>query len=179
MGTNKEEIQFDYELYCRLLNEIETIGWNKLVSIDSSLSFIEIEIRDKENRRHNIGIKLGEHYPYTAPVCNCLLPIPFHIHWSTKTSNLLSVIDHFEATVNKLQEYFKIIDDIDNNTWVLDPINPSYATTTRRISLLNHCSLQITIDPFRPFAIPECKLLGNDSYIIPLRDLFNKNLHQW
>jgi E3 ubiquitin-protein ligase FANCL len=49
----------------------------------------------------------------------------------------------------------------------------------RRIALGNHCSLQITIDPLRPKAVPETRFLGSDTVIVPLREKFNKNLHQW
>jgi E3 ubiquitin-protein ligase FANCL len=78
-----------------------------------------------------------------------------------------------------MEDLWDILDDIDQNTWVLEPERPTYSTTTRRVALGNHCSLQITVDVNRPRSVPECRFLGADSVVMQLREQLNKNLHKW
>eukprot|EP01027_Heterolobosea_sp_BB2_P011504 GEZU01016744.1.p1 GENE.GEZU01016744.1~~GEZU01016744.1.p1 ORF type:complete len:153 (+),score=10.88 GEZU01016744.1:140-598(+) len=50
----------------------------------------------------------------------------------------------------------------------------------RRIGIGNHSSLQIELDPLCPRGVPECRFLGADSVVVPLRDKLNQNiLAQW
>ena len=43
-----------------------------------------------------------------------------------------------------------MLDDIDANTWVLEPDKPKRSDLTRRIALGNYCSLQIEVNAEHP-----------------------------
>ncbi|XP_006817054.1 E3 ubiquitin-protein ligase FANCL-like [Saccoglossus kowalevskii] len=94
-------------------------------------------------------------------------------------STLQDIYHQFSQELEKYQDYFDIIDEIDGKTWVLEPENPSYASTLRRIALGSSSSLQIDIDPFHPRVLPECRFLGADHVVNPLRDKLNANLERW
>ncbi|EFA85186.1 Rab GTPase [Heterostelium album PN500] len=89
--------------------------------------------------------------------------------------SIQSVVRHIES----LQPFFDIMDEIDSKTWVLDPSTPSHSDTSRRIALGNNCSLLVEVNPLSPNTYPECRLLGAERAIAPLRAKLNGNLSRW
>eukprot|EP01127_Copromyxa_protea_P018335 TRINITY_DN5748_c0_g1_i1.p1 TRINITY_DN5748_c0_g1~~TRINITY_DN5748_c0_g1_i1.p1 ORF type:complete len:168 (-),score=26.14 TRINITY_DN5748_c0_g1_i1:123-626(-) len=71
------------------------------------------------------------------------------------------------------------MDEIDSKTCVLEPENPKRSDTKRRIVVGKHVSLQIVVNPLSPHAVPECRFLGADSAIQPLKYKLNVNLYHW
>jgi E3 ubiquitin-protein ligase FANCL len=165
--------------YSKLLEEIHKIGWDKLINIDETLTKIEIKLKDNCNRNHLIQFQFPSDYPLNPPYCTSDLPKNIEINWYPKKSTLGDIIKQYEKAFEIYQEFWEVVEDIDTNTWILEPEHPSYSSTTRRIALGNHCSLQIHIDPNNSKNIPECYFLGSDSIISQLRDNFNKNLFFW
>ncbi|ORY06328.1 hypothetical protein K493DRAFT_310656 [Basidiobolus meristosporus CBS 931.73] len=72
-----------------------------------------------------------------------------------------------------------MLDDLDQNTWVLEPEKPSRDIMMRRIALGNLCSLQVDLNPQDPHSIPQCQIFGAESAIAPIRKLMNENLRSW
>ena len=58
-----------------------------------------------------------------------------------------------------------MLDEIDRNTWVLEPDHPSRSCTSRRIALGNNASLHIDLNPANPRLLPECRFMGADNGI--------------
>ncbi|CAG8742326.1 6022_t:CDS:1, partial [Racocetra fulgida] len=48
--------------------------------------------------------------------------------------------------LEKFQDVWSMLDDIDKHTWILEPYKPKRSDLMRRIALGNHCSLQIELD---------------------------------
>lgn len=72
-----------------------------------------------------------------------------------------------------------MLDDIDANTWVLEPDKPKRSDMSRRIALGNHCSLFIKLDEFNPKKLCDYTLFGAESFITPLRINIAKNFNNW
>ncbi|KAK3733582.1 hypothetical protein QZH41_008474 [Actinostola sp. cb2023] len=60
------------------------------------------------------------------------------------------------------EEFWDMMDEIDKNTWVLEPDHPQRSSNTRRIALGNNSSIHIEINPLHPRLLPECRFLGAD-----------------
>lgn len=58
-----------------------------------------------------------------------------------------------------------MLDEIDSNTWVLEPEQPSRSCTSRRIALGNNASVQIDLNPVNARLLPECRFMGADNGI--------------
>ncbi|XP_070576805.1 E3 ubiquitin-protein ligase FANCL-like [Ptychodera flava] len=166
------------KLYSQLIQQIEDIGWENVVDIDSSFTNIQLRVADSSSRQHVITIHLNKQHPVVAPNCTAELPSAFKVKWSLQ-SKLGDILHQFSKELERYQDFFNIVDEIDKKTWVLEPDRPNYSVTLRRIALGSSSSLQIDVDPVHPRILPECKFLGADHVINPLREKLNTNLERW
>jgi hypothetical protein len=126
---------------------------------------------------------------------------------SVSSSPLLVAFERFVALVSACQTFFDIADDLQQHSWILEPEQPiPRAAKHRRIAIgqtvkkqpvcqsfglqltctvsvssvtENACWLELTIDPLRPTAIPELRLLGNELAVAPLQSRMDERLHEW
>ncbi|KAJ8309595.1 hypothetical protein KUTeg_014469 [Tegillarca granosa] len=98
-------------------------------------------------------------------------------------NTLSDLFKQFEQVIGCYQEFWDVMSDIDKTTWVLEPDNPTYSAIHRRIAIgmymCTNCSIQITVDPKHPRMLPECRFLGADHAVDPLKKNMNSNLHLW
>lgn len=168
----------DSVLYQRVVDEIETLGWERVSSNESDLKQLELNCTDSSGTSHTIKIQLNSQYPVAPPVCSTNLPDKFELHWTPKCT-LHEILTQFEASLQKYDPFWREMAEIDSNTWILEPEKPGPADVSRRIALGNNSSIQITVDPFHPRMLPQCRFLGADHVINPLRNHLNDNIQSW
>uniref|UniRef100_A0A2K6EL95 FA complementation group L n=1 Tax=Propithecus coquereli TaxID=379532 RepID=A0A2K6EL95_PROCO len=122
------------QFYSSLIEEIETLGWDKLVYVDTCFSTIKLKAEDASGREHLITLKLKAKYPAESPDCFVDFPIPFSVSW-TPQSSLISIHSQFLAALESLKAFWDVMDEIDEKTWVLEPEKPTRSATARRIAL--------------------------------------------
>eukprot|EP00026_Physarum_polycephalum_P004718 Phypoly_transcript_04741.p1 GENE.Phypoly_transcript_04741~~Phypoly_transcript_04741.p1 ORF type:complete len:368 (+),score=56.28 Phypoly_transcript_04741:925-2028(+) len=177
-GTEGTSTPIHMQLYSTLVKELQEIGWDQVVELSPDLSSFKIRLLDSANREHVVSFKVPADYPASAPTCHAQFPVALEAKWGRSVS-LLQVLDQWKKVMEDFQEFWNEMENLDKHTWVLEPEHPNPAATTRRIAIGNHCSIQIEVDPYRPRALPECRFWGSDSFIAPLRQEFNKNIHLW
>uniref|UniRef100_A0AAR2ITC7 RING-type domain-containing protein n=1 Tax=Pygocentrus nattereri TaxID=42514 RepID=A0AAR2ITC7_PYGNA len=150
------------QYYSQLITEIEDLGWNKLLFIDTDFHTLQLSAEDSSGRQHAITVKLKPKYPAEAPECSADLPVPLAITW-TPQSTLAHIHSQFLLIVEALAEFWAVLDEIDEHTWVLEPEKPTRADSMRRIAIGNSVSIKLEIDPRHPKMLPECCLLGADA----------------
>ncbi|XP_072030924.1 E3 ubiquitin-protein ligase FANCL-like [Amphiura filiformis] len=165
-------------LYTKLISEIEDIGWDRLSSIDASFESLQFSAVDGLGKIHYITINLNSQYPDAVPACSVSLPTPFELQWSSK-GKLKDILQQFQVTLEKHKVFWQSMSEIDNQTWVLEPDKPMPSDSIRRIALGNNSSLQVTVDPLHPGMLPECRFLGADHVVKPLKEKLHSNLHLW
>ena len=178
-----------YEL---LIAELDAAGWSSLLSVSPTLDEIELAVEDTAGRRHALRLSLPSDYPRSPPRAQVALPAPFDLRWpsgmATQLSpsldmargpSLLGALSQFRAALARHQQLWDILDDLDANTWVLEPKNPTRDCVTRRVAIGDHCSLQIELHVGSPSSLPELQFLGADRVIAPLRQALNENLALW
>uniref|UniRef100_A0AAR2LGQ1 E3 ubiquitin-protein ligase FANCL n=1 Tax=Pygocentrus nattereri TaxID=42514 RepID=A0AAR2LGQ1_PYGNA len=166
------------QYYSQLITEIEDLGWNKLLFIDTDFHTLQLSAEDSSGRQHAITVKLKPKYPAEAPECSADLPVPLAITW-TPQSTLAHIHSQFLLIVEALAEFWAVLDEIDEHTWVLEPEKPTRADSMRRIAIGNSVSIKLEIDPRHPKMLPECCLLGAEHVVTPLRNKLNANMHLW
>ncbi|XP_030052062.1 E3 ubiquitin-protein ligase FANCL isoform X1 [Microcaecilia unicolor] len=166
------------QYYSCLVKDIENLGWDKLVFVDSEFSTIQLKVNDSAGREHQITLQLKTNYPLEPPDCVVDFPVPFAITW-TPQSSLINIQKQFMAALDSMKEFWDVMDEIDKETWVLEPENPTRNATTRRIAIGNNVSVNIEVDPRHPKMLPECYFLGADHVVTPLRSKLNNNIHLW
>jgi len=167
------------QLYSGLITELQEIGWDRVLAVDDSLSSFQILLKDSADREHIITLKIPTDYPTSPPNCIADLPTAVNINWSRNTGTVAKVVELHEKALENFQDFWKVMDNIDQHTWVLEPEHPNRSATMRRLAIGNRCSLQIDVDPVRPRELPECRFWGADSNITPIRQTLNKNLSLW
>ncbi|XP_007890573.2 E3 ubiquitin-protein ligase FANCL isoform X1 [Callorhinchus milii] len=166
------------QYYTQLIKEIETLGWDKLAYMDPEFRTIKLKTEDSVGREHMIAIKLKSKYPAEPPDCLTDFPVPFVISW-TQQSSLMNLHSQFLAALESLKEFWDIMDELDEKTWVLDPEKPTRSAMMRRIAIGNNVSINLVVDPRHPKMLPECCFLGADHVVTPLRNKLNTNMHLW
>uniref|UniRef100_A0A665TH20 E3 ubiquitin-protein ligase FANCL n=1 Tax=Echeneis naucrates TaxID=173247 RepID=A0A665TH20_ECHNA len=166
------------QYYSQLISEMETLGWDKLLSIDTEFQTLRLKVQDSAGRQHILIIKLKSKHPAEAPECSADLPLPLLITW-TPQSTLAQIHHQFLLVLESLTEFWDVLDEIDRQTWILEPEKPSRSDTMRRIAIGNNVSIKVEVDPKHPKMLPECCLLGAELVVTPLRNKLNANMHLW
>ncbi|XP_038816471.1 E3 ubiquitin-protein ligase FANCL isoform X1 [Salvelinus namaycush] len=166
------------QYYSQLIIEMEDLGWDKLLSIDTEFRTLRLRAEDSSGRQHVVTVKLTPKHPVEAPWCSADLPVPLAITW-TPQSSLGHVHTQFLLLLESLAEFWAVLDEIDEKTWVLEPEKPSRADTMRRIAIANNVSIKVEVDTQHPKMLPECCLLGAEHVVTPLRNKLNANMHLW
>ncbi|KAB0393624.1 hypothetical protein E2I00_011347, partial [Balaenoptera physalus] len=168
------------QFYSSLIEEIGTLGWDKLVYVDTCFSTIKLKAEDASGREHLITVKLKAKVINRIKVLNvekstadllqrrrvetALVNLSYEsIYVYTLTeSSLISIHSQFLAALESLKAFWDVMDEIDEKTWVLEPEKPTRSATARRIALGNNASINIEVDPRHPTMLPECCFLGAD-----------------
>ncbi|XP_037554192.1 E3 ubiquitin-protein ligase FANCL [Nematolebias whitei] len=166
------------QYYTQLISEMETLGWDKMLSIDTNFQTLKLKAEDSGGRQHVLNIKLKSKHPIEAPECSADLPIPLNINW-TPQSTLDQLHSQFLLVLESLAEFWDVLDEIDRKTWVLEPEKPSRSDTMRQIAIRDNVSIRVDVDPRHPKMLPECCLLGAEHVVTPLRNKLNANMHIW
>eukprot|EP00268_Persea_americana_P019757 TRINITY_DN20165_c0_g1_i11.p1 TRINITY_DN20165_c0_g1~~TRINITY_DN20165_c0_g1_i11.p1 ORF type:complete len:311 (+),score=48.44 TRINITY_DN20165_c0_g1_i11:301-1233(+) len=164
--------------YRNVYSEIEEIGWQHLASFEEDLTSLSFRIVDEKGKAHILEIALPPNYPECAPSVASDVPYVCELQWSVK-SRLKDVLSQFHKHLEKLQEFWSTLDDIDRVLWVIDPGQPSNAASFRQICIGNECYLLVSIDPCNPRSLPECRFLGPDSIVDSIRKKWRRNSRRW
>ncbi|KAF9975989.1 hypothetical protein BGZ73_000154 [Actinomortierella ambigua] len=76
-------------------------------------------------------------------------------------------------------DFWTVLQDVDSSMWVIDPERPTRRDCSRRCVLANHCSIQITIDPFSPRSFPDMRLFGPEAVLEPFKATMAQNVDLW
>ncbi|XP_010704661.3 E3 ubiquitin-protein ligase FANCL isoform X2 [Meleagris gallopavo] len=177
-NTQELHVPWPPEYYSCLVRDLEILGWNKVVYVDTGLTTVKLKAEDSRGRQHLITLKLNAKYPTEPPDCIVDFPAQFAISWMPQDS-LVDIHNQFLAALESLKEFWDTMDEIDGKTWVLEPENPARCATSRRIAIGSNVSVNIEVDPRHPKMLPECYFLGADHVVNPLRTKLNNNMHLW
>lgn len=159
-------------------SEIEEVGWEHLVHLSEDLTHMTFRILDKKGQSHIFEIYLPQSYPKCAPSISADVPYVCELKWSI-SSRLKDVVLQVREHLEKLQDFFSIMDDIDKKLWVVGPIQPSRATSFRQINLGNDCFIMLAINVSDPRSLPECRLLGPETITDKMRKTWRRNCNRW
>jgi E3 ubiquitin-protein ligase FANCL len=161
--------------YSQALADLEAIGWQRVTEVSPDFSRVSIRTLDKKKREHIFTVHISQEGP---PTIDCVLPITFKPSWSEKTT-LCEVVARFEEQLCAHQRFWDVMDELDRETWVLEPEQPSRQCNFRRIVLGSNMSLYLSIDPLRPSGLPEFKFLGPEHVVGPIRARVLARVAHW
>uniref|UniRef100_A0A674NFY9 FA complementation group L n=1 Tax=Takifugu rubripes TaxID=31033 RepID=A0A674NFY9_TAKRU len=150
----------------------------RLLFIDTAFQTLQLNAEDSSGRQHLLTVKLKPKHPAEAPDCSADLPLPLLINWTPQTT-LDQLYGQFLLVLESLTRFWDVLDEIDRNTWILEPEKPCRSDTMRRIAIGNNVSIKVEVDPRHPEMLPDCCLLGAEHVVTPLRNKLNTNMHLW
>ncbi|KAL5463496.1 hypothetical protein EMCRGX_G032394, partial [Ephydatia muelleri] len=165
-------------VYSQFLDDLDAIGWEKVVHIDPSFRDWKISSVDSRGREHILSLHLSPQHPTIPPICNASLPYPFQLQWHSKAS-LQDLVIQFGQELCKYQRFWDTMDQLDQETLVLEPERPTRENTQRRIMIGQSVSLVLLVDPLRPGVFPQCKFLGPDHAVSGHKARLSEQIEKW
>lgn len=162
-----------------LLAEMDGLGWDPVLDVDPALTQLSVRAYDASGRAHVLSLTLPAGFPLKAPFLRADVPFDHQADWRPGITTLAGVVEAFETRLTDHLDLWEVMDEIDAQTWVLEPDPPSRATTTRRIALGQHASVALELSETNPRTMPGLRFLGADTVITPLRDHLNAHLDEW
>ncbi|KAK9297168.1 hypothetical protein QLX08_009038 [Tetragonisca angustula] len=145
------------------------------ISSDSSLNTIELSL-------NNVTVRLQRTSHRTCPwtvVYSDLPEISTLGPFERNISTLDIARNKLKLQVEMLKKVWSNLKQIDENCWVIDPLQPKPCHLYRRIYLTPSLSMFIKIDPLNHMDLPEIKFMGSDIEVESKTDLVSKNLNKW
>ncbi|KAH0685496.1 hypothetical protein KY290_016973 [Solanum tuberosum] len=173
-----QELAKSSSFYRRIYSEVEEIGWEHLVRFGEDLRLLSFHIKDKKGRVHILQITLDGSYPNHPPSISADVPYLFNLKWSIN-SRLKDAIQQFHKHLDKLQDFWNLMDDIDHSLLVSDLRYPQRALSHRQLNISNDSYIILSIDANDPTSLPDCRFLGSDSGVERLRAMWRKNCKRW
>ncbi|XP_043521519.1 E3 ubiquitin-protein ligase FANCL isoform X1 [Frieseomelitta varia] len=145
------------------------------ISSDSSLNTIELSL-------NNVTVRLQRTSHRTCPwtvVYSDLPEISTLGPFERNISTLDIARNKLKLQVEMLKKVWSNLKQIDENCWVIDPLQPKPCHLYRRIYLTPSLSMFIKIDPLNHMDLPEIKFMGSDIEVESKTDLVSRNLNKW
>jgi len=150
-------------------------GYGHFLELNDKMTKVSVHFFDEKGREHNLVGELSPNFPSDTPTWTCDLPIDFVPDWKVvskafdekHSGGLYNCVTSFIELISSYQLLWNELEDLDTNTWVIDPPLPArLSCTNRRIMLMQGLSAIISLEPENPRAIPlSMRLIGTGSEI--------------
>ena len=171
-----EDLEYDY------------VDKNPILELSENLSSLTLQYADAANRHHTAILNLSN-FPQTISLGRWDVPIdstitnddvgdtdrdwkptntptePLHDMPSTSAVDtpIRNVYQSFVETINKYQDFWNELDDIDANTWVLEP-STHRSIGHRHIYLNPCCKLILHVHPQQPRRLSKVRFVGSQAH---------------
>lgn len=161
-----------------LMRHLDDVGWNRVLKVNEDLSLLQMLSIDRGGRKHYFDVIINPGYPLISPTVQATLPLPIKLPW-TPNSDLRSIASVVDAEIKKYEILFQELSEIDTLTWVLEPVQPNFSTSTRRLALERSCSIVLDINIVNPREICPMNFFGPPIRVNHFRASLNKNVQLW
>ncbi|XP_077493577.1 E3 ubiquitin-protein ligase Fancl [Amblyomma americanum] len=180
LQSRKKHRTFDPapEVFSRIMADLEQCGWENLEHLSTSGDEIHLKHIDQKKRKHLLKIRFSEAFPVEEPMVESDLPVPLEFYWNSDQA-LKAVYDKFKEEVEKFQDFWAVMDDLDSNSWVLDPTSPRHCDCYRRVALGNNVSVAVVVQPRAPRMFPRLEFCGPHRPVSAHEESVEENKSKW
>ncbi|CAG0913829.1 unnamed protein product [Notodromas monacha] len=153
-----------------VLSSLVAADFQDIVELADDCLGYRFQLTDSAARKHEVGVRFPPNFPEGLPKIQIECPEELELtidmmeHFSMKNIEE-AVREHLE----KFVDFWNVMDDIDDKTWVLDPSKPRRSDVERVIYLGQHVSMKFSVDPRNPYEKPEIEFLGPVDLVEPLK----------
>ncbi|XP_024023332.1 E3 ubiquitin-protein ligase FANCL isoform X2 [Morus notabilis] len=173
--TRSKELDKSTRFHRLVYSEIEEIGWEHLVRLSGDLTLLSLRVLDKKGRVHHLEIQLDKAYPKSPPSISAEVPYIYDLEWSIH-SRLKNVVQQFQEHLNKLQEFWSTLKDIDKTLFVDSKMS---SLSSRSIDIGNDCFIVLSIVANDPRSLPEIRFVGSGQLVNIMRKNWQRNSKLW
>ena len=163
----------------KVIEEIRSIGWENVSLIDPTLSFFEVTLNDEKGRKIEIRFDLPTNFPYSPPNVTSNLPAQVTFGWDSQVTKLCDIVSKYSNVIPSFDLLWTQLEDIDANTYVIDPRKPTLNCCMRLLYLNPQLWLQIEMKPLRPSWRPIIKFKGADQLKREMQQKYETNVSKW
>ncbi|KFH72826.1 hypothetical protein MVEG_00051 [Podila verticillata NRRL 6337] len=193
ISTNEHNSQLKPVSYwTHITEQLDSVGWDRVAHLDQEMAKVQIELSDQAGRKHILTACFSPAFPnvpftvepLAVPQCDNSNnldqeTIPTNQLSLANGSSLRDAVRQAEKKLALFQDFWDVMQDFDDKTWVIDPEKPTRSDRVRRCALGKHCSIQITVDPLSPRTLPESRLFGPPALVDPMRVNLHRNAPLW
>ncbi|KAF9293913.1 hypothetical protein BGZ74_011510 [Mortierella antarctica] len=192
ISTNENNSLKPVSYWTHITEQLDLVGWDRITHMDQDMAKVQIELSDQAGRKHILTACFPRAFPnvpftvepLAVPQCESTSGLDQETVMPNQLiliggSSLRDAVRQAEKKLELFQDFWDVMQDFDDKTWVIDPEKPTRSDRMRRCALGKHCSIQITVDPLSPFSFPESRLFGPPTLIEPLRANLHRNSSLW
>ena len=161
-----------------LTRQLADVGWDRVMKVNEDFTIIQIRSVDSSGRSHFFDLIINPGYPIISPTIQATLPFEIETRW-TKNSDLRSIVSVVDNEIRKYEALFDELSEIDTSTWVLEPAQPTFGTSTRRLAVERSCSIVLELNFERPRDMCNINFFGPPTRVNQFRLSLSRNLHLW
>ncbi|KAG0357499.1 hypothetical protein BGZ54_000322 [Gamsiella multidivaricata] len=145
MSTGQEK---PVSYWSSVMEQLDILGWDRVSQMKEDFSQVQIELHDVSQRKHLLTVKFPPGYPtipfilepLETPECDLehrsfTQQLAADTHSLRQQSGLQAVVQQTERWLELFRDFWDVMQDIDEKTWVIDPEKPTRADRMRRCAL--------------------------------------------
>lgn len=161
-----------------LMRELDDVGWDRILKVNEDLTLIQMRSIDGTGREHLFDVLIRPGYPVVKPEVRAILPFQIQLPW-TPNLNLRFLVSAVDKEIKKCEKLITELSEIDTKTWVLEPAQPNFAVTSRRLAIERSCSIVLDLNIDNPRDVCTMNFFGPPNRVNHFRSSLSRNLHLW
>ncbi|XP_078050577.1 E3 ubiquitin-protein ligase Fancl isoform X2 [Augochlora pura] len=166
--SNALDVLQELKLVLAIPSTVQLLSDTCLNTIKLSLNNVSLQLQRTKCRLR----------PWTV-IQSDLPEIPGFGPFEKNVTTLNAARNKFKLQVEMLETTWSNLQQIDEQCWVLDPLQPKPCHLYRRIFLTPSLSMFIKINPLNPMDLPEIKFMGSETDVELENNLVSRNVHNW
>ncbi|XP_059476206.1 E3 ubiquitin-protein ligase FANCL-like isoform X2 [Neocloeon triangulifer] len=164
-ATVVKSVEVPIEFWRDVVSNLSSIGFENVKCVDkSNLSHFELKV-ESAVATHCMQVEAN---PDGSFQCKCPNLPEVAVQIIAQCPSVPEAYKMLKRQVENLQTFWHVVKELDQETWVLDPVEPNQSHTRRQISIETGLSVTVTIDPYNPLLLPEISFLGSEAKVKPI-----------
>ncbi|KAI9295081.1 hypothetical protein K502DRAFT_349382 [Neoconidiobolus thromboides FSU 785] len=167
-----------------LVNELEFIGWNKIVNLNQHFNKFQFEF-EYINKLFLIQVEISSEYPKIPPVID--INLPKYSQQMLALNNICKqnekqlwfelILPEVKRLIFSYTDFYRILQELDDNCKIIEPDPATTKDCIRRIQIEELSFLQVEIAPSKPFNLPKILFFGNK--VVKWNQKLKENVEKW
>ena len=172
-----------------VVRALERVGWGRVCGVCPHLRGCRLRLRDRDGRAHVVAVEWGSLAPNGGLSLDCTFPEQIDdSQWRAPRGDtegtwladaLEAAVAACDAALERFQEAWAVLEDMDAACVVVEPQRPTYATLHRRLLVAGQCALLVHLRPDPPVVPASLQFLGPPRTVDGLKKRWFERCGAW